>query len=1280
VGLFGKLFGREGHRREEAGPRAGTVSFYRTQESGGNHYTVYRADGRSEALAFLRGQEVKEERAYLVVETPEGVLGRDLLSIYDEKSGEAIELAERLPLPTPIRSATRCSSCGYVVLPVNPNFSDWVQIVPLEDLREKGLGFRCPACEVLWCGRCVPLEEGWPVCGFCRGTPRVFVENDPFVEPRVVVRPPPFQEDAVARDLAEAFRKAGEEGDRALRTGAVETALSAWRLVLSHRELSAAPAPFRLESLNRAAVLFLHRFRREGRMEDVDQAISLLKRGAESGVERWHGAHELFNNMAISFQDRYEKSSDGGDLLAAAGALEKAIGLVPSGSGLLSVYTMNVIGLADQLRSLFQKTGRMEALEAGVRLLRYAIDRGPGDLEKKVTALGTLSDLLRAVYYETRDLSALEASIEEARRALDSSGGEARPRIRSLNSLANALRARYGHRGDPGDIAHALDALRQASDLARKVSPGLACASLINLSTSFHERFQRTGNLDDLEAARQSAQEGVDLKPEDPLDEAAAWSAVGVPLHDRYFFTEDLEDLNAAYRAFRSAVELMPETAPELPGYLNNLGSVLRNRYGQSEEWKDIEAAAEAYRRGLRLSHPGSLEQPALLNNLGEVLREQFRLKGDPAILAEAVEVLRKSVELTPAGSPDLPGFLNNLAVALSDRHRLSSDVQDLEEGRSTFRRSCQLGLSMALRRALVASGSWASWALERNAWEEVSEALGYGLQAADLLFESQALRSQRESWLRQAQWQSALAAYARFQLGDLKAAVEVLEQGRTRLIAQTLELRRRDLERLLTMGREELYWRYRRAAERLSQLDGAQPQQGHGPREDLRAAREDLRAAIEEVRQVPGYANFFRPVSLEGIQGCLRARAPGQPDILALVYLTVTAAGGAALIVHSGGIRPLKLDLTQKELGEWLVERSQRPAAGSYLQGQLGKAPLQEALDELLDRLGERVVGPLAGELDQIHRERSGAADEVVLIPTGLLALAPLHACGYFRDGERRSLLDDFTVSYAPSSRLLGNCREALDLLPQSPPSLLAVGNPLPLPPHFQSLAFARAEAEQVSTLFAERAALLLEEQATSEAVEAGMNGARYLHFACHGVFELNRALDSGLVLSNGERVTTRDLLARDSRGSARLAVLSACQTALFEFGELPEESQGLPAAFLQAGVPGVIGSLWPVNDLSTALLIVRFYELHLQGDRASGSGPVWPARALRNAQIWLRDLRTSDLGALLDCHLRAVPDPLTRGYGLIGEELRQLATGDPSEHPFAHPSYWAPFVLYGL
>ena len=109
------------------------------------------------------------------------------------------------------------------------------------------------------------------------------------------------------------------------------------------------------------------------------------------------------------------------------------------------------------------------------------------------------------------------------------------------------------------------------------------------------------------------------------------------------------------------------------------------------------------------------------------------------------------------------------------------------------------------------------------------------------------------------------------------------------------------------------------------------------------------------------------------------------------------------------------------------------------------------------------------------------------------------------------------------------------------------------------------------------------------------------------------------------------------------------------------------------------MVGTLWPVNDRSTALLATRFYELYLGGQP--------PASALRLAQRWLRDVTNTQLGEYLATHLRlkdAMVEETDRlAWTLIVEERRRvrraLAAGEGASPPYEHPYFWAPFAFYG-
>jgi CHAT domain-containing protein len=146
-----------------------------------------------------------------------------------------------------------------------------------------------------------------------------------------------------------------------------------------------------------------------------------------------------------------------------------------------------------------------------------------------------------------------------------------------------------------------------------------------------------------------------------------------------------------------------------------------------------------------------------------------------------------------------------------------------------------------------------------------------------------------------------------------------------------------------------------------------------------------------------------------------------------------------------------------------------------------------------------------------------------------------------------------------------------------------------------------------------------------------------RYLHFATHGVLaeDVPYLRQPALVLSQagdlrGEDgfLTVGEILSL--RLQADLTVLSACQTGLGQ--EVTGEGVvGLTRAFLYAGTRAAVVSLWRVEDESTALLMTRFYARIGRGDP--------PGLALQRAKAELR-----------------------------------------ADARFAHPFFWAAFLLYGV
>jgi CHAT domain-containing protein len=84
----------------------------------------------------------------------------------------------------------------------------------------------------------------------------------------------------------------------------------------------------------------------------------------------------------------------------------------------------------------------------------------------------------------------------------------------------------------------------------------------------------------------------------------------------------------------------------------------------------------------------------------------------------------------------------------------------------------------------------------------------------------------------------------------------------------------------------------------------------------------------------------------------------------------------------------------------------------------------------------------------------------------------------------------------------------------------------------------------------------------------------------------------------------------------NAELAVLSACQTGRGR--ESNDSVIGLSRAFLAAGVPSLVVSLWPVPDGPTAFLMKEFYRALSRG--------LGKAQALREAMLATRRLVDSN------------------------------------------------------
>jgi CHAT domain-containing protein/Tfp pilus assembly protein PilF len=498
---------------------------------------------------------------------------------------------------------------------------------------------------------------------------------------------------------------------------------------------------------------------------------------------------------------------------------------------------------------------------------------------------------------------------------------------------------------------------------------------------------------------------------------------------------------------------------------------------------------------------------------------------------------------------------------------------------------------------------------------------------------------------------------------GHDRVAFQASERARARSLLELLTEARVDVRQGIA---PELKERERAVHARLAAIQSRLLQAYQQPRPDaaqiaaLEAEFKRADAEREEVeweirRRHPRYAElqYPTPVGVSAVQGMLE-------EGTALLEYVLLRESGIVFVVTREEFRAVRLGSAQT-IREY-VEKLREAVAAGPRRGAFSNYVLHARW------LYQELVQPVEAWIE--------GKRELIIVPDGILYYLPFEllltsAEGMGGDPRRLPyLVRKYAVRYVPSASVWVGRPEAERR--EWEKTLVAYADPvygdmegavreawrsafgelakLPRLPH------SRREVQQIARLYpAAEVVLRVGQEAREERVKSGeAERARYVHFAAHGVLNENKPEYSGIVLTLGapsalatragetaraepERAGQREESAEDGllqvyevfnlRLNAEVAVLSACETGLGK--EVRGEGMvGLTRAFLYAGAEAVVVSLWKVMDPATAELMVRFYR-HLRAGMKK-------AEALRQARLEMLD-------------------------------------------QYAHPYYWAAFVLVG-
>ena len=347
---------------------------------------------------------------------------------------------------------------------------------------------------------------------------------------------------------------------------------------------------------------------------------------------------------------------------------------------------------------------------------------------------------------------------------------------------------------------------------------------------------------------------------------------------------------------------------------------------------------------------------------------------------------------------------------------------------------------------------------------------------------------------------------------------------------------------------------------------------------EEAQKAYGEFLAKVRKENKEQASLMSVEPLTLKELQELL------DPGVSVLEYFVVRQAV-LLWVVEKERLRFVRIPIERTEL----VKKVSALRDAIYQVGE--KEKFQSHAQELYKLLIEPALADIRGK-------------ELLIIPHDVLHYLPYQA---LVSDKGRYLIQDYPIYYLSSASLMQFTREKRRASKGQEERALVMGNPS-LGDQAFNLRFAEREAKEIARVYPKSAVYLKTEATKPKAVSLSPD-YDILHFAVHGEFDQDDPLSSGLLLAAGGKgegkLKASEIFSLNLK--ADMVVLSACETGLGKITN-GDEIIGLTRAFIYAGAPSVVTTLWKVNDRASYELVQEFYT-NLKTKKKS--------EALRQAQL---------------------------------------------------------------
>ncbi|KAJ7133318.1 CHAT domain-containing protein [Mycena epipterygia] len=423
----------------------------------------------------------------------------------------------------------------------------------------------------------------------------------------------------------------------------VETIIYIHREALARRALSDPDMWRSLLALSEAVLIRFHSSRRS---EDLDEVVAL----------RWQ-VHLIQPNRVMCLCAALMTGVKA-DLSVGRKQLMDAIQLFDL-SVTSNKQAMDSCVSGNNFLQMFRQSGRISDLDAGISRLEEAEHQLSWGHEKRAVVANNLA----ASFYKRFEMRSDEADLK---RAIE------------LWSEDLALQRALESNPVPNTVTHSTPAtVLDTSELRglRLIGQPDLIVTLNNLTRAIETRFQKAGEMADLERAIELYNEVLALPPHRSRDTLPYRLAHAVDPIDGKSYANDSAGPDPSWAHY-----------PSRSYYLHHLGQLFHKRFNQKADISDLDSAVNLYREAIALQSVPYSDRDALFSNLGAALDERFEISGTISELDEAIEAHRKALTLLSGSHPQHDIFLYNQARSQYQRWTRLANVEDLDSSIECYR------------------------------------------------------------------------------------------------------------------------------------------------------------------------------------------------------------------------------------------------------------------------------------------------------------------------------------------------------------------------------------------------------------------------------------------------------------------------------------------------------------------------------------------------------------------------------------------------------------------